>query len=428
MKEAVEMLRRLSSWRRLYRSRRRAPAPIVGLALISVIVSSCGGRTGPTAAGPPSTSPAVSSSVTPTGSASPSVTPASWRRIASVPFRFDYFTPATAVWDGHEVLVVVTRGGPRAHCNESVVAYDPSSDSWRRLSHVPKPDGCYEGSDKAVWTGHELLLSGISNVAYDPVDDTWRHLPAPWVDAGSPLLVWTGEQMIGWGGGCCDMQLADGAAYTLATNSSGMLPPSPLSGRHAAGAWTGKELIIAGNGYAGFRPGGEPNSAHFADAAAYNPSTRTWRKLPSMPVGRGGGYYTVTYAAVWDGTEVLVVGGTNGASEKPLARGVAYDPSSNTWRWMAPMKYPREGFVTGWTGSQLVVWGGIGDQGAIPPGGEAYDPTTDTWSALPEAPLRARTQAVAVWTGSELIVWGGQDARTGEQLFDGAALTPASTS
>jgi N-acetylneuraminic acid mutarotase len=233
--------------------------------------------------------------------------------------------------------------------------------------------------------------------------------------------------MIGWGGGCCDQELADGVAYTLATNSSKALPPSPLAGRHAAGAWTGEELIIpGGEGYAGFRPGGEPIPIHFADAAAYHPATRTWTKLPPMPIGRGGGYYTVTYAAVWDGTEVLVVGGTTTSSSEPLARGVAYDPSSNAWRWMAPMSAPRIGFVSAWTGRQLVLWGGTGVDGAIPPHGEMYDPSTDTWSAMPKAPLAARTDAVAVWTGTELIIWGGTDARTGDQLVNGAAFTPAS--
>jgi hypothetical protein len=421
VKEAVEMIGRLSTT-----LTRRSLMALAAFALVAVALSSCT-RTTDSAAGPPSSS----SAVTPTSSSStPSVTPASWRRIAPVPFRWGYYTPAAAVWDGHEVLLIVTRSGRHADCAENVVAYDPSSDSWRRISEVPKQVGCYEGADKAVWTGHELLLSGITNTAYNPATDTWRHLPGPvgtGIDPGAPFAVWSGRQMLSWGGGCCDMQLAGGSGYAPATNSWTRVPPGPLAGRHAMGAWTGREMIIAGGaGYAGFRPGGEPISTHFADAAAYDPTTRTWRKLPSMPIGRGGGYYSSTYAVVWDGTELLVVGGTNGTSDQPLARGVAYDPTANSWRWMASMAFPRGGFVTGWTGSRLVVWGGVGANGAIPPHGESYDPTTDSWSGLPRAPLTARTEAVAVWTGTELIVWGGQNARTGDVLFDGAALTPAS--
>ena len=85
-----------------------------------------------------------------------------------------------------------------------------------------------------------------------------------------------------------------------------------------------------------------------------------------------------------------------------------------------------------WDGSEVLMWGGLGLDGAVPPHGEAYDPATDTWSSLPKAPLRGRVDANVVWTGSELIIWGGIDARTAtpdgawKELFDGAAFKPGS--
>ena len=242
------------------------------LMLAMVGFTACGGSTGTTTG----TSPGATSSTAPSStSQTPTPTPASWRRIPVAPIHGYYSTPAGAVWDGKEMLVVATKGGRSGDCKEYVVAYDPTLDSWRTMSRVPAPEGCFEGSDEPVWTGHELLLWGISNAAYDPANDTWRHLPEPPAGAGGPsVVVWTGKQMIGWGGGCCDMQLADGAAYTLATNSWKLLPPSPLLGRHTAGVWTGREMLIAGGyGYTGFRPGGEPISVHFADGAAYDPTT-----------------------------------------------------------------------------------------------------------------------------------------------------------
>jgi hypothetical protein len=397
------------------------------LTLAMVGFTACGSTTGTTAGTSPSAS-TISPTATASVSQTPKPTPASWRRIPVAPIHGYYYTPAAAVWDGKEVLVVATKGGATGDCKEYVVAYDPTLDSWRAMARVPAPEGCFEGSDKPVWTGHELLLWGISNAAYNPATDTWRHLPEPPAGAGGPsVVVWTGTQMIGWGGGCCDQELADGAAYTLATNSWKLLPPSPLAGRHATGVWTGTELIIAGgSGYAG--PSWR-SFTHFADAAAYNPTTRKWRELSPMPVARGR-----DYAAVWDGTEMLVGGGTDrpSASADPLARGVAYNPAANTWRWLAPIEFPRTGFVCAWTGHQLVVWGGTAVGGTIPPHGETYDPVTNIWSALPRAPLSARIDAVAVWTGHELIIWGGVDARAGvdarihDTLSDGAALTPAS--
>ena len=50
--------------------------------------------------------------------------------------------------------------------------------------------------------------------------------------------------------------------------------------------------------------------------------------------------------------------------------------------------------------------------------GAAYDPRTNSWSPLPQAPLAGRLQPTAVWTGRSLITWGG-GTKT-----DGAVFTP----
>src|SRR5437660_12331793 len=60
-----------------------------------------------------------------------------------------------------------------------------------------------------------------------------------------------------------------------------------------------------------------------------------------------------------------------------------------------------------WTGSEMIVWGGVDVSGYFNTGGR-YHPTTDSWTAtsLTNAPA-ARQYHTAVWTGSEMIVWGG---------------------
>jgi hypothetical protein len=72
-----------------------------------------------------------------------------------------------------------------------------------------------------------------------------------------------------------------------------------------------------------------------------------------------------------------------------------------------------------WTGSRLLIWGGTTRPGssAVPRHGQAYDPRTNRWSPLPQAPLPGRARPTAVWTGRSLITWGG-DAK-----FDGALFT-----
>src|SRR5207248_4628375 len=68
-----------------------------------------------------------------------------------------------------------------------------------------------------------------------------------------------------------------------------------------------------------------------------------------------------------------------------------------------------------WTESQMIVWGGIGNGSYLNTGGRycaqsASPCADDTWTAtsLTNAPA-ARRDHTAVWSGSEMIVWGGVD-------------------
>jgi N-acetylneuraminic acid mutarotase len=306
------------------------------------------------------------------------------------------------------------------YCRDVAGVYDPMADTWSDLPGAPGPVGCFEGGDVAVWTGEEILLWGVTNTAFDPATERWRKLPRPPAGWGGPSVVaWTGSQMIGWGGGCCGSVDADGAAYTPSTDRWRLLPPAPIAGRHAMGAWTGTALLIVGGSGADTAQG----TGVFADGAAYDPTTRTWRRLPRMPFPREGG------EAFWTGEELVVLGGRTPTGRwmlAPAEEGVAYDPSTDTWRRLAPMVYPRIGFVGAWTGEILVVWGGTMPKDTLPKSGEIYDPATDSWSPLPRSPLRARQNALSGWTGDELLIFGGWDARKDRWRADGAALIPPS--
>jgi hypothetical protein len=54
----------------------------------------------------------------------------------------------------------------------------------------------------------------------------------------------------------------------------------------------------------------------------------------------------------------------------------------------------------------MIIWGGISADNS----GGRYTPSTDSWTAtsIANAPS-ARFRHTAVWTGSEMIVWGGID-------------------
>jgi hypothetical protein len=326
----------------------------------------------------------------------------------------------TSVWTGKELIVSGVRFGPDGNLINSTdvtAAYDPSARAWRRLPSPPEtPSYCRRG---AVWSGSEMLVWGCGSTAFDPETNHWRRLPrAP---SGEGIVVWTGREMIGWGGGCCGDAWSDGAAYDPSADTWRKLAKSPLApSQGALGAWTGRELVLF---VSGTNPAeGKPWPPRFARAAAYDPAADTWRRIAPLPIGglRFGG------TAVWDGHEVLVVG----AGAKGLAA-LAYDPAANRWRRLAPLPSGSTDASAVWTGERLLVWGSPFDaSGTQEADGLAYDPTTDRWSPLPPAPLRGSGQAVQ-WTGMQLILWGGVIGTppgtnaAPRYPTDGAAFTPA---
>jgi hypothetical protein len=74
------------------------------------------------------------------------------------------------------------------------------------------------------------------------------------------------------------------------------LPAAPIVGRLGPSAvWTGTEMIVWG-GYAR-----SENVGQASDGAAYKPATRTWRTIAPSPPGVQGGA-----AVVWTGDEMIV--------------------------------------------------------------------------------------------------------------------------
>jgi Sporulation and spore germination len=286
----------------------------------------------------------------------------SWKLLpqAPIPAQAD----RTGVWTGREFLVLGRGRG---------AAYEPHRNAWRRLASLPA------ARYGLASTGKGAFAWGRAAFAYD---GSWRRLPKPPV-AAPTVVAWTGRELIGWNS-------AGGAAYRPDAKRWRRLPAAPLLG---SAAWTGHELIVVSG----------------SRAAAFVPS-RGWHELPPLAEPREGA------TLVWDGSELLVVGG----NAAPV-QGFAYDPSANSWRRLAPMDSGRARAAAVWTGKWLLVWGGeTGSPGnfVTPPHGLAYDPRGDRWSPLPQAPLQGRLDPAAAWTGRSLIVWGGAG------FADGAAFTP----
>jgi N-acetylneuraminic acid mutarotase len=307
-----------------------------------------------------------------------------------------------AVWTGSEMLVWGGNAGGTPATGER---YDPASDSWLPIPTDPStPRSSYYPS--VVWTGSEMIVWGAGENAggrYDPVTDSWTPTA---VDEGMPAYgtgVWTGTEMIVWGAVAGDpLPLARGARYDPATNAFTLTstgPNAPPAFGAGPAVWTGAEMVLWGGG---------SYPTYTNTGSRYDPVVDVWSltSITDAPSPRGG------HTAVWTGTEMIVWGGY-GASGN-LATGGRYDGGADRWLPMSSLDAPprRSAHTAVWTGTKMIVWGGYGDDlgedwGETDTGG-IYDPQFDRWTAtsLVGAPSR-RVGHTAVWTGSEMIVWGG---------------------
>jgi len=245
------------------------------------------------------------------------------------------------------------------------------------------------------------------------VDDTWAAIST--VMAPSPrsdyAAVWTGSEMIVWGGYDGSSYLNTGGRYDPDSDSwtpiNTVGAPSPRAGHTAV--WTGKEMIVWGGGTCGVRELLVPTApsstcTYLKTGARYDPTTDSWvaTTLVGAPTGRA------LHTAVWTGTEMIVWGRINNTGSR-------YDPQTDTWRLtrIADAPSPRLWHTAVWIGTEMVIWGGgMGDYSHVTNTGGRYQPgkswTTDTWrpTSMASAPS-ARELHTAVWTGQEMIVWAG---------------------
>jgi hypothetical protein len=327
-----------------------------------------------------------------------------------------------------------------------------------------------------VWTGKELIVWGgerrdNTNVVYDdgaaynPTTRAWRRLPAsPLSGRASAVAVWTGDEVVIWGGyhpGVAEH--AEGAAYEPATNRWRLIVSGPaLPNAYAVGLWTGDRVVILGG----------------TEAFSYDPLADQWSTLPPIPAHEGPPGFDVTpssvntattdgaghvYAfAIWEAVKHITAEESQGTGGADLLR---YDESTNAWTIAHPhpaaIPEPEESFWAGgrllvrgdihtpgaegpgplpetsawidpetggasvlppdamngdhgfgghfssaFTGDALWSWNAMGEAGPLRPGdASAYDVATNSWRRLPSAPTGCAEPAAPVWTGSTVIVW-----------------------
>jgi len=265
-------------------------------------------------------------------------------------------------------------------------------------------------------TAPKYSLPDITIQSSGCFDDSWT-VTSPSGPSGQRVghaAVWTGSEMIVWGGYYNGRYFNDGGRYDPATDSwrTTSLTGAPSARRYHVAAWTGVELILWG--------GSSSSDLFTNDGARYNPVTDSWR--PMSDVGAPSGRYA--HSGLWTGNELIVWGGTDGS--KLLNNGARYEPTSDSWRAMTTSNAPagRRYHSVVWTGAEMIVWGGEGET-QLNTGGR-YNPHTDTWSATSTVNSPTpRDSHSAIYTGQEMIVWGGSNTIYPYYLSGGARYSPA---
>ncbi len=304
--------------------------------------------------------------------------------------------------NGHFVLPKVTSGSDLFDLNASV-----KGNYWVSYGYVPSPSSLHT----AVWTGNEMIVWGGDGFntggRYDPITDNWLQTSTGAnVPSGRTqhVAVWdaANKQMIIWGG-YDGTKSNTGGRYdpntdTWQSTSTGSNVPSGRYDHKAVWDDFNNQMIIWG-GYDGTRTiiGGR-----------YDPSTDSWQPTSigaNVPSGR------TKHTAIWDNVNnQMIIWGGRDANE--LNTGARYDSTNDSWLPTSigtNVPSGREGHTAIWdtVNNQMIIWGGY-DSGNTNTGGR-YDPSNDSWqptSISANVPI-ARNNHTAIWTGSEMIVWGG---------------------
>lgn len=296
------------------------------------------------------------------------------------------------------------------------------TDAWESNFKLPAE----RGGHTAVWTGTEMIVWGGSDGGlnlntggrYNPSTDSWTEINI----SGAPIArvghtaVWTGNEMVIWGGQYLSNgmhYLQSGGRYDPSTDtwSPTSLSNAPSSRSSHTAIWDGNEMIVWG-GYDG--------ATYLDSGSRYDSSANSWLAVTSTnaPTGRK------SHTAIWTGTEMIVWGGHNLVE---LRSGRRYNPALDQWQSMNEADAPewRFGHTSIWTGEKMIVWGGISGPFRFNSGG-IYDPSDDTWqsTSMTNAPIK-RDAHTAIWTGDEMIIWGGYDP---EPLNSGGRFNPGNNS
>ena len=354
-----------------------------------------------------------------------------------------------------------------------------ATDIARNSTSISLPIGALPDIGRYYWriiasnTGNRVASNAPYAMIIDATTSPWKPISSDsfrmFSGRRGHTAVWTGSEMLIWGGysiaGTTITYFRDGVRYNPTENTWDYINDigAPESRANHTAVWTGSEMIIWGGKNSGYN--------FFNDGARYNPTTDTWTPLGdsfNAPTARAG------HTAVWASSlqRMIVYGGyTYGAQYEWLSSGGMYSLTGNNWSQMSesstnsyfvynyyyyqgwyyqPYYFPRamyavargpqlfsiggdviaplSGHTAVWdeTNQRMFVWGGTNASGNGMTEGMYYYPSDNTWwefdynnAGIPSA----RTGHTAIWSGSQMLIFGGNEDTVFYPVNTGTLLT-----
>jgi hypothetical protein len=267
---------------------------------------------------------------------------------------------------------------------------------WRRIADIPTPR-----SEVAASEGHQswtfFVVGGFGGrervESYDDSTGRWERMPDLPIGVDHPMaatvkgLQSNAPQGVFVFGGYSGNATARSFRFDLGTGRWNEIAPMP--GPRAAGA-----AVALGDRI--FVVGGADGSRLIAPTYEYNVTTQQWRTVAAIPTPRDH------LAAVPLAGKVCAVGGRRLSMSVNLGTFECYDPQTDSWTRLPDAPTARGGVGAAVYDQRVYFVGGEQPSGTFREV-EVFDTRTNSWTRGPDLPTARHGLAVVVSTGSKAI-------------------------
>ncbi len=248
------------------------------------------------------------------------------------------------------------------------------------------------------------LTTALPSASPAPLPAGWVSAPAGPLKEGDSTGTRVGTRIVYWGGAVGPDEnrsySSRGAVFDVPGRSWSAMPSSPLAARSFT--------ATAGNDRLFFVWGGRTDQQYFADGALYDTATNTWTTVARSPLAA-----QLTLGAVWNGTEFVVITAVPAGPQHTTSLAAAYNPTTNSWRRLPDLPSGLTSANVMYVSGRIVVLGAVEDTNNFGSNvGYALSPGASSWFDFASPPIEPQT-ITATTDGTLIYAVGGVAKRPG---------------